>query len=160
MNTLKKMAVIDWLIANIKTPLLDDSTDFGKICLVCLNYQMGAPQSPESLSRFERFGKCIHNFLPDEFREIKWNTHLDTKRLSKDYIEKIYEFNLWFDSIRVQIEMDLTAQYIREGKMRFLEILKRRFRQEWSEGKFVDMTAEQSVKVDGDSKLEVKIVDA
>ena len=44
--------------------------------------------------------------------------------------------------------------------MKDLEILKRRYKENWSESKVVDLTADANMKVDKDSKLEIKIVDA
>jgi hypothetical protein len=80
--------------------------------------------------------------------------------MSETYKQKLYEFNLWFDKIRFKIENLLAETYIKNGKLRHLEVLKRRFKQTWSESKVVDLNADQNVKLDSDSKIELTIKDA
>jgi hypothetical protein len=62
--------------------------------------------------------------------------------------------------MRFKIENLLAETYIKKGQLRHLEVLKRRYKQTWSESKVVDLTADQNLKVDSDSKIELTIKDA
>jgi hypothetical protein len=62
--------------------------------------------------------------------------------------------------MKAKIENHLSEEYYLQGRMKNLEILKRRYKQNWSESKMVDLTAEQNFRMDGDSKIELKITDA
>jgi hypothetical protein len=100
------------------------------------------------------------DYVPERFRDIKFNRQTDTKHYSKPYQDSIERFQEWICMMKAKIENHLSEEYYLQGRMKNLEILKRRYKQNWSESKTVDLTAEQNFRMDGDSKIELKITDA
>lgn len=162
-NSRMKMDIIDWLMKTIKEPSLCDDSVNSKICIAVLNFHLNphlCKDGVDSLTKFERFCFYIKEYLPLQFSYVSLCPNPNIKTLSEAYKQKLYEFNLWFDKMRFKIENLLAETYIKKGQLRHLEVLKRRYKQTWSESKVVDLTADQNLKVDSDSKIELTIKDA
>jgi hypothetical protein len=96
----------------------------------------------------------VSNYLPDELKN-----HEIYKGRIRDK-ELIETFEHWLFESKQKLQNYLAREYFVKGRLKDLEILKRRYKENWSESKVVDLTADASMKVDGDSRLEIKIVDA
>lgn len=171
-NTYRKVELIDFLIDNIKEPALlytdkaiddafdiseDFDVDLPKICFAILNYGYGIKNS--TVNSFEMFAPVIIEYVPRKFRDIKFNRHTDWNHASQMYKDAIERFQCWILMMQAKIENKISEEYYIQGRLKNLEILKRRFKQNWSESKVVDLTADETVKVSPDSKLEIKITD-
>lgn len=108
--------------------------------------------------RTQKIIKLIRNYIPKRFRESLNKNYRWYKK--PDYYQKaIDRFDEWYINFCKKIEMELAKDYYTKGRMNYLEILKRRFRDRWTESKIVDLNAEQNVKLDS-GPLEIIIKDA
>lgn len=171
---------VDWLYEYCEEPLLlnvnkdelskaldlDDNEDdynLTKITYAILCYGMGngRPAQEDVKDKAKRTQKVINlirNYIPKRFQEslnknYRWYNKPDY------YQEAIDRFDEWYIIFCKKIEMELAENYYTRGRMNYLEILKRRFRERWTESKIVDLNAEQNVKVDS-GPLEIIIKDA
>jgi hypothetical protein len=80
----------------------------------------------------------------------------DTQIIADDTQELLNDMCDWLMTMKTKIEDYITSHYFREGRMNHLEILKRRFKDEWSE------RTEQNIdaNVNTDTELNVIIEDA
>ena len=172
-NTRKKIDFINYLLDNITEPVFtysdkqlnetfdlsdeDEGLDIVKITFAIMNHShIGTGVN----NKFKTFGHLIMDYVPERFRDIKFNRQTDTKHYSKPYQDSIERFQEWICMMKAKIENHLAEEYYLQGRLKNLEILKRRYKQNWSECKTVDLTAEQNLRMDGDSKIELKITDA
>jgi lipopolysaccharide transport system ATP-binding protein len=88
---------------------------------------------------------------------------LEVERISEARIdstdELAFRLRLRNNESKQKLQNYLAKEYFAKGRLKDLEILKRRYKENWSESKVVDLTADANMKVDKDSKLEIKIVD-
>ncbi|MBO7060552.1 MAG: hypothetical protein J6W54_05575 [Fibrobacter sp.] len=172
-NTRKKIDFINFLLDNITEPIFtysdkrlnetfdiseeDEGLDVVKITFAIMNHShVGTGVN----NNFETFGHLIMDYVPERFRDIKFNRQTDTKHYSTAYQESVERFQEWICMMKAKIENHLSEEYYLQGRMKNLEILKRRYKQNWSESKTVDLNAEQNFRMGGDSKIELKITDA
>src|SRR5574344_438878 len=172
---------VDWLYEYCDEPLLlnvnaeelskaldletDEDKDYNltKITYAILCNGMNGGRSvqeevKDKAKRTQNIIRLIRNYIPKRFREslnknYRWYNKPDY------YQEAIDRFDEWYIIFCKKIEMELAENYYTRGRMNYLEILKRRFRERWTESKIVDLTAEQNVKVDS-GPLEIIIKDA
>lgn len=172
-NTRKKIDFINFLLDNITEPIFtysdkrlnetfdiseeNEGLDVVKITFAIMNHNhVGTGVN----NNFETFGHLIMDYVPERFRDIKFNRQTDTKHYSTAYQESVERFQEWICMMKAKIENHLSEEYYLQGRMKNLEILKRRYKQNWSESKTVDLNAEQNFRMGGDSKIELKITDA
>ena len=172
-NTRKKIDFINFLLDNITEPVFtysdkrlnetfdiseeNEGLDVVKITFAIMNHShVGTGVN----NNFETFGHLIMDYVPERFRDIKFNRQTDTKHYSTAYQESVERFQEWICMMKAKIENHLSEEYYLQGRMKNLEILKRRYKQNWSESKTVDLNAEQNFRMGGDSKIELKITDA
>jgi len=172
-NTRKKIDFINFLLDNITEPIFtysdkrlnetfdiseeDEGLDVVKITFAIMNHShVGTGVN----NNFETFGHLIMDYVPERFRDIKFNRQTDTKHYSTAYQESVERFQEWICMMKAKIENHLSEEYYLQGRMKNLEILKRRYKQNWSESKTVDLNAEQNFRMGGDTKIELKITDA
>lgn len=172
-NTRKKIDFINFLLDNITEPVFtysdkrlnetfdiseeDEGLDVVKITFAIMNHNhIGTGVN----NNFETFGHLIMDYVPERFRDIKFNRQTDTKHYSTAYQESVERFQEWICMMKAKIENHLSEEYYLQGRMKNLEILKRRYKQNWSESKTVDLNAEQNFRMGGDTKIELKITDA
>lgn len=152
--------IIEWLVANIVEPELiinedQSNTDKVKIWFMILNYgHVNSVENPNYRERIVKFISYIQDYLPDCFH----NKELYKKQIRDEKLCSIFEH--WFFECKQKIQNHLTQEYYIKGRLKDLEILKRRYKENWSESKVVDLTADANMKVDSDTKLEIKIMDA
>ena len=152
--------IFDWLQINIVEPELfenDEHTNADKVNIwfMIMNYgNIISVENPENIERVVKFVSYIQNYLPEKFRDkTLYKKKLRDLSLASD-------FEHWFFECKQKLQNYLAKEYFAKGRMKDLEILKRRYKENWSESKVVDLTADANMKVDKDSKLEIKIVDA
>jgi len=94
----------------------------------------------ESFYSISTFMNRIQMYLPLKLRQDKrshvrlWtNTCLDENHLSEEMTEYLRTLEHWFWDMRTMIQNDLSNKYLLGGKIQQLEILKRRFKNGWSE---------------------------
>ena len=172
-NTRKKIDFINFLLDNITEPIFtysdkrlnetfdiseeNEGLDVVKITFAIMNHShVGTGVN----NNFETFGHLIMDYVPERFRDIKFNRQTDTKHYSTAYQDSVERFQEWICMMKAKIENHLSEEYYLQGRMKNLEILKRRYKQNWSESKTVDLNAEQNFRMGGDSKIELKITDA
>ncbi|MBP5441118.1 MAG: hypothetical protein J6Y14_09490 [Fibrobacter sp.] len=150
--------IMEWLKANVVEPELHENEtnrDIVNIWFMVMNYgYRNQVENPENIERIVKFFSYIQNYLPEEFR----NRELYKKKIRDAEIAA--DFENWFFECKQKLQNYLAQEYFAKGRMKDLEILKRRYKENWSESKVVDLTADANMKVDGDSRLEIKIVDA
>ena len=152
--------IVEWLTTNIVEPDLfvkeDGSNEnLVNIWFMVMNYgQITAQENAENENRILRFLSYVSNYLPDELKN-----HEIYKGRIRDK-ELVETFEHWLFESKQKLQNYLAREYFVKGRLKDLEILKRRYKENWSESKVVDLTADASMKVDGDSRLEIKIVDA
>lgn len=117
--------------------------------------------TPPSYGSVANFMCHIQDYLPQDLRSTTpsnklWNRtsfreNSDTEILSDETRELMDEMVEWLSNMKYKIEDQLTSNYFIDGKMNVLEILKRRYKDQWSE------RTEQNVdaKVNGDNKVEI-----
>ena len=94
----------------------------------------------ESFYSIATFLNRIQMYLPLRLRQDKrshvrlWcNTCLDENHLSEEMRDYLRDIEHWFWDMRTMIQNDLSNRYLLGGKIQQLEILKRRFKNGWSE---------------------------
>lgn len=142
--------IIKWLKENIVEPELHENGNNGdmvNIWFMIMNYgYKNQVENPENIERIVKFVSYIQHYLPERFRDAE----LYKKKIRDQ--ELAAEFENWFFDCKQKLQNYLAREYFAKGSMKDLEILKRRYKENWSESKVVDLTA--------DAKLEIKIVDA
>lgn len=152
--------IVEWLTTNVVEPDLFVNEDGSNenlvnIWFMIMNYgQITAKENAENENRILRFLSYVSNYLPDNLKN-----HEIYKGRIRDK-ELIETFEHWLFESKQKLQNYLAKEYFAKGRLKDLEILKRRYKENWSESKVVDLTADASMKVDGDSRLEIKIVDA
>lgn len=152
--------IVEWLTTNIVEPDLFVNEDGSNenlvnIWFMVMNYgQITAKENAENENRILRFLSYVSSYLPDELK----NHEIYKSRIRDKELIEIFEH--WLFESKQKLQNYLAREYFAKGRLKDLEILKRRYKENWSESKVVDLTADTSMKVDGDSRLEIKIVDA
>lgn len=128
----------------------------------------GATRTSDSQPTFgsvANFMCSIQDYLPQDLRSATpshklWNRtsfreNSETEILSEETRELLEEMCQWLMSMKYKIEDQLTSNYFIDGKANVLEILKRRYKDQWSE------RTEQNVdaNVNGDNKLQIVFED-
>lgn len=110
------------------------------------------------------FMASIQDYLPKSLRTKQnpyrlWSHYSfqqnNTQVIAEDTQELLNDMCDWLLKMKTKIEDYITARYYRDGKLQQLEILKRRFKDNWSE-KFENQV---SADVNQDSNIVIKIED-
>lgn len=121
--------------------------------------------TPPSWGSVANFMASIQDYLPSNlktkqnpyrlwsYRSFQQN---DTQVIAEDTQELLNDMCDWLENMKKKIEDHVSARYFREGKPQYIEVLKRRYKDEWSE------RTEQTVdaNVNTDTELNVIISDA
>ena len=62
-------------------------------------------------NNFETFGHLIMDYVPERFRDIKFNRQTDTKHYSTAYQESVERFQEWICMMKAKIENHLSEEY-------------------------------------------------
>lgn len=129
------MKCVEWLEKEVSEPDLSNMGNKGKIYLWVLcykkRYSEGVHTNENTYNRWRSF--CIHCKDYVYPYKITMSNEADESKWPDTYRELITRFNTWFDVVRGRIEMVLAQDYFIFGKNPNLEILKRRFRNNWGE---------------------------
>ena len=124
----------------------------------------GMPRNSSNLPTYgsiANFMASIQDYFPRELRSANEPKRLwgfrsfqdnGQQQFSKETRELLDEMVEWLHGMRNKIEDFLASKYYREGKFNQLEVLKRRFKDEWSE------RTEQQVDADVKADTDIKIV--
>lgn len=106
------------------------------------------------------FMSHIQDYLPKSLRTSQnpyrlWSRNSfqqnETQIIAEDTQELLNDMCDWLEMMKRKIQDYITAHYYREGKMQYCEILKRRFKDEWSERN--EQKVEAEVKQDTDIRI-------
>ena len=102
----------------------------------------------------------IQDYLPKSLRTSQnpyrlWSRNSfqqnETQIIAEETQELLNDMCDWLEMMKRKIQDYITAHYYREGKMQYCEILKRRFKDEWSERN--EQKVEAEVKQDTDIRI-------
>lgn len=121
--------------------------------------------TPPSWGSVANFMASIQDYLPSTLRTKQnpyrlWSYRSfqqnDTQVIAEDTQELLNDMCDWLENMKKKIEDHVSARYFREGKPQYIEVLKRRYKDEWSE------RTEQNIdaNVNSDTELNVIISDA
>ncbi len=121
--------------------------------------------TPPSWGSVANFMASIQDYLPNNLRTKQnpyrlWSyrsfQHNDTQVIAEATQELLNDMCDWLENMKKKIEDHVSARYFREGKPQYIEVLKRRYKDEWCE------RTEQTVdaNVNSDTELNVIISDA
>ena len=116
--------------------------------------------TPPSWGSVANFMAHIQYYLPKSLRTSQnpyrlWSRNSfqqnETQIIAEDTQELLNDMCDWLEMMKRKIQDYITAHYYREGKMQYCEILKRRFKDEWSERN--EQKVEAEVKQDTDIRI-------
>lgn len=121
--------------------------------------------TPPSWGSVANFMASIQDYLPSSLRTKQnpyrlWSHRSfrqnDTQVIAEATQELLNDMCDWLENMKKKIEDHVSARYFREGKPQYIEVLKRRYKDEWSE------RTEQNIdaNVNSDTELNVIISDA
>lgn len=121
--------------------------------------------TPPSWGSVANFMASIQDYLPSSLRTKQnpyrlwshWSFQKnDTQVIADETQELLNDMCDWLENMKKKIEDHVSARYFREGKPQYIEVLKRRYKDEWSE------RTEQNIdaNVNTDTELNVIISDA
>lgn len=121
--------------------------------------------TPPSWGSVANFMASIQDYLPSNLKTKQnpyrlWSyrsfQHNDTQVIAETTQELLNDMCDWLENMKKKIEDHVSARYFREGKPQYIEVLKRRYKDEWCE------RTEQTVdaNVNNDTELNVIISDA
>lgn len=177
----KRWAQIDFLLENMTEPHLlpvDDKqsnstlsnvfnvsnnlTGYNPtgITMQFINYRATAEDKDNpSIGSLSRFMNYIQPYLPTSLRTqhdvTLWWDSLNEDKISTDgtTVEKMEALKHWFVSMRHQIENELTSRYFQCGRLQMIEILKRRWRDNWGDKQ--EISTENKTQISGDTNTTV-----
>lgn len=120
--------------------------------------------APPSYGSVANFMAGIQDYLPANLRSKQnpyrlWSHRSfqsDTQTIAAETRELLDDMCDWLVMMKTKIEDYIASHYFREGKLNHLEVLKRRYKDEWSE------RTEQQIDADvkQDTELNITFVDA
>lgn len=157
------------LIDNCSNDVDDDKLNTAGITFRILNSQ-GFGNGSHSSNTLPTWGSVanfmasIQDYLPKSIRTKQnpyrlWSHRSfqqnDTQIIAEDTQELLNDMCDWLFMMKTKIEDHITSRYYREGRLNHLEVLKRRYKDEWSER--TEQNIEATVQ---DTELKVVIEDA
>jgi len=120
--------------------------------------------TPPSYGSVANFMKDIQCYLPKSLQskrpaEKLWShwSFQSTNTLAEKTKELLDQMVDWLIMMRQKIEDYMTARYYRDGRMNHLEILKRRFKDDWSEK--IEQSVDAAVKEDTTININIEDYD-
>lgn len=116
--------------------------------------------TPPSWGSVANFMAHIQDYLPKSLRTSQnpyrlWSRNSfqqnETQIIAEETQELLNDMCDWLEMMKRKIQDYITAHYYREGKLQYCEILKRRFKDEWSERN--EQKVEAEVKQDTDIRI-------
>ena len=130
------------------------------------NLKTGHAENSDGSYALQSFMRNIQDYLPIKLRSKCWGkgnwalnkTGAEAHGASKEMLDKFDDLRDWLITFRTKIENDLSSKFIMGNKPQYLETLKRRFKENWSEK--LETVNENHDTVDGSLSIDVKIEDA
>lgn len=126
-----------------------------------------ASSTPPSYGSVANFMRDIQCYLPKSLQsrrpaEKLWSHYSfqvnDTQKFAEKTKELLDQMVEWLIVMRQKIEDYITARYYRDGRINHLEILKRRYKDDWSEK--IEQSVDADVKEDKNVEIIFEDVDA
>lgn len=126
-----------------------------------------ASSTPPSYGSVANFMRDIQCYLPKSLQSKRpaeklwshWSFQVnDTQKFAEKTKELLDQMVEWLIMMRQKIEDYITAHYYRDGRMNHLEILKRRYKDDWSEK--IEQSVDADVKEDKTVEIIFEDVDA
>lgn len=169
----KRIEQIEYLIENMREPdtrfkdlFSDDELNTASITLRILNtINHGGPRSNSfdtinSFFSLASFMNSIQEYFPKKMR-VKyrlWSQYsFNGETLSEEMKEAMQNLSEWFCNMKYKVLDVITGNYYIEGKVQQLEILKRRFKELYSERTEQNINAD--INEDGDINITIAEVD-
>lgn len=117
--------------------------------------------TPPSWGSVANFMASIQDYLPSSLRTKQnpyrlWSYRSfqqnDTQVIAETTQELLNDMCDWLENMKKKIEDHVSARYFREGKPQYIEVLKRRYKDEWCE------RTEQTVDANVNSDTELKVI--
>lgn len=117
--------------------------------------------TPPSWGSVANFMASIQDYLPSNLRTKQnpyrlWSYRSfqqnDTQVIAEATQELLNDMCDWLENMKKKIEDHVSARYFREGKPQYIEVLKRRYKDEWCE------RTEQAVDANVNSDTELKVI--
>lgn len=173
----KREKQFKFLLENFTKPVLE-SDGFGEIkyeengysptgiSLAILNCNMENSFQKEQISpnQIATFMSRIQGYLPKELRPSDYrckplftsNSYSGSCQFAPETLELLDAMREWYLEMKYRIMNDITFKYYMEGKQQYNEILKRRYKNEYSEKVEQNVTA----NVQQDNQINIVIEDA
>lgn len=123
-----------------------------------------ASSTPPSYGSVANFMRDIQCYLPKSLQskrpaEKLWShwSFQSTNTLAEKTKELLDQMVEWLVMMRQKIEDYITARYYRDGRMNHLEILKRRYKDDWSEK--IEQSVDAAVKEDTTININIEDYD-
>lgn len=123
-----------------------------------------ASSTPPSYGSVANFMRDIQCYLPKSLQskrpaEKLWShwSFQSTNTLAEKTKELLDQMVEWLIMMRQKIEDYITARYYRDGRMNHLEILKRRYKDDWSEK--IEQSVDAAVKEDTTININIEDYD-
>lgn len=127
-------------------------------------HNSSTPPSYGSVANFMRDIQCylpksLQSRRPAEKLWSHWSFQVnDTQKFAEKTKELLDQMVEWLIVMRQKIEDYITARYYRDGRINHLEILKRRYKDDWSEK--IEQSVDADVKEDKNVEIIFEDVDA
>lgn len=117
--------------------------------------------TPPSWGSVANFMASIQDYLPSNLRTKQnpyrlwshWSFQKNaTQVIAETTQELLNDMCDWLENMKKKIEDHISARYFREGKTQYIEVLKRRYKDEWCE------RTEQTVDANVNSDTELKVI--
>lgn len=125
-----------------------------------------ASSTPPSYGSVANFMRDIQCYLPKSLQSKRppeklwshWSFQVnDTQKFAEKTKELLDQMVDWLIMMRQKIEDYITARYYRDGRMNHLEILKRRYKDDWSEK--IEQSVDAEVKEDTTININIEDYD-
>ena len=126
-------------------------------------HNSSTPPSYGSVANFMRDIQCylpksLQSRRPAEKLWSHWSFQVnDTQKFAEKTKELLDQMVEWLIMMRQKIEDYITARYYRDGRLNQLEILKRRFKDDWSEK--IEQSVDAAVKEDTTININIEDYD-
>ena len=123
------------------------------------------PDEADQFYSLANFMNSIQQYMPVKLRQDSrshvrlWNSQcLDKNHLTEPMLTYLRDLMDWFQRMKKQIENELTTKYLLGGKLQYIEVLKRRYKNGWSEKIETDQNVQQNVT--GGLEIQINFEDA
>lgn len=156
-DTYDLLTAVQYLIDHCSEPKID-STPKGRLFIWVLTYKNYKAKGtisevkPTTPCRWNDFVRVCKPYIKKAFPELDLkpfaNSYSTNTRSDIDN-QALMMFNEWFDTTKERLEMEFCSNYVSQGRNSDLEVLKRRYKDNWAEDKKGQQT---QVSVDNENQ--------